>query len=252
MKEASVVNTILQTTGTRFASLICGCPMQRSALFAALLMISASTNSGAIDPPAKPDILWPTIKSELRKMQEDDQAMRQQFEAMLVDARNKAVEVNKEAQSAIWKRIGDHDRLNQQRVSEILDSYGWPMTSQVGQDGALTVFLVVQHADIAFQVKYLPLLQAAVVAGEPLKPQLALLEDRVLLRQGQPQRYGSQVNTRDGAVDLGIVEDEVNLDARRAKMGLEPICDYLLHFVKAHGKVVYKPCVRSESERSGR
>jgi hypothetical protein len=95
-----------------------------------------------------------------------------------------------------------------------------------------------------YQLKYLDRMRAAALAGEASKPNFALLEDRVLIRQGKPQRYGSQVDTKNG-VTLLPTEDDGNLDARRASMGLGPICEYLVRFVKTHGKVTYPPCVKA-------
>ena len=64
--------------------------------------------------------------------------------------------------------------------------------------------------------------------AEPVN--LAYLEDRIRMRQGKPQCYGSQIvpDKETGAWVLYPVEDPVNLDKRRAAVGLGPIQDYLL------------------------
>ena len=84
------------------------------------------------------------------------------------------------------------------------------------------------------------------MTGEASKQNLALLEDRLLIRQGKPQRYGSQVETQNG-VGLKPTEDEANLDTRRASMGLGPICENLEGFTKTHGKIIYPPCMKEIS-----
>jgi len=49
------------------------------------------------------------------------------------------------------------------------------------------------------------------------KSHLALLEDRILMRQNKPQRFGSQVDALAN-VDLFPVDDEENLDNCRAEV----------------------------------
>jgi hypothetical protein len=49
------------------------------------------------------------------------------------------------------------------------------------------------------------------------------------MREGKKQIYGSQLtrNNMTGKYELWPVEDEENLDKRRASVGLEPIAKYL-------------------------
>ncbi len=173
-----------------------------------------------------------------------DQSKRRDFNRMQEEARAKVAELDKEAVAEAWKEIGRLDSVNQKRVAEIIDKYGWPRQSDVGLTASQAVFLVVQHADLQYQLKYLERMRAAAASGELGKAYLALLEDRILIRQGKPQRYGSQVDSKGGAGLLPL-EDEANLDALRAGMDLEPICDYLKRFVKALGPVVYPRCVQA-------
>jgi hypothetical protein len=63
--------------------------------------------------------------------------------------------------------------------------------------------------------------------GELSRQQYALLTDRVLLAQGKKQRYGSQVEVKDGQSVPLPLDDAEHVDARRATMGLEPLADYL-------------------------
>lgn len=205
-----------------------------------VLLVSAQTKDSAD---------WAHIKGELEGIFKTDQAMRKESSAMLADARAKGIEVDKSAHADLWKRIGAQDRANQIQVAEIVGKYGWPRQSQVGSMAALAAFLVVQHGDLDFQLKFIGQLREAAAVGEAQKESVALLEDRVLIRQGKPQRYGSQVDTRNG-VDLLPTEDETNLDARRASMGLPPICKYLENFVKTAGKIVYPPCLKKPSEET--
>ena len=121
------------------------------------------------------------------------------------------------------------DSLNTFRVSEILDQKGWLGPKEVGEYASGTFYIVIQHAPLTVQEKYLPLMQKAVKDGNASATNLAYLEDRILMRNNKPQRYGSQV-TSDKVTNEWIlhpVEDPANLDARRAAVGLGPISEYL-------------------------
>ena len=55
---------------------------------------------------------------------------------------------------------------------------------------------------------------------------LAMLTDRVLLAEGKHQIYGTQFVIRDGEWVPLRLEDEENVDDRRAEVGLPPLAEY--------------------------
>lgn len=122
------------------------------------------------------------------------------------------------------------DSCNQVQVKGLIAKYGWLGNSVIGNYNQV-LFLVFQHADLETQVKYFPLLQESVDKGESSKSYAALLKDRILMRQGKKQIYGSQVvfnNT--GGQEFYPIEDEQNVNLRRAKVGLQPIEEYAKYF----------------------
>ncbi|MXV13899.1 DUF6624 domain-containing protein [Hufsiella ginkgonis] len=135
--------------------------------------------------------------------------------------------------SARWeakaKEIMRQDSLNLPRITKILDQYGWLGKEEIGIEGNRTLFLVIQHADIKTQEKYLPMLRAAVISGKASASSLALLEDRVSLRQINKQIYGSQIgqNYFTGAYYVLPMDDPENVNKRRAAVGLEPLEGYV-------------------------
>ncbi len=127
------------------------------------------------------------------------------------------------------KIMGEKDSVNLIKIKAILDEYGWLGPEVVGFNGNRTLFLVIQHADLATQENYLPMMREAVKKGKAVPAQLALLEDRVALGQGKKQIYGSQIG-RDPETELYYVsplEDPDNVDKRRAEVGLGPLTDYV-------------------------
>ena len=58
--------------------------------------------------------------------------------------------------------------------------------------------------------------------------QFALLTDRVLVEQGKPQIYGTQLNgVEGGELKLAPSEAPQKVDQRRKEMGMPPLADYL-------------------------
>lgn len=93
------------------------------------------------------------------------------------------------------------------------------------------LFLVIQHADLATQENYFPLLQESVDKGESSQSDAAMLQDRILMRQGKKQIYGSQVVfNKTGGQEFYPIEDEKNVNLRRAKVGMQPIEEYAIYF----------------------
>jgi len=127
------------------------------------------------------------------------------------------------------KLINTHDEANKEKVTRIFDQYGWLSKEEVGEQGNETLFLVIQHADLATQLHYLPLLRDAVKHGKAQPASLALLEDRLALKHGKKQIYGSQIirNSRTGKYYLQPLQDPQNVDKRRAEVGLSPIKEYV-------------------------
>lgn len=130
---------------------------------------------------------------------------------------------------AHWKLIQLTDSTNLIKITQILDERGWLGADIIGEQGNTTLFLVIQHADLETQVTYLPMMREAVKVGNARPSSLALLEDRVAMRQGKRQIYGSQIGrdreTGEHYVFPLAAPEEVN--QRRAEVGLGPIEDYV-------------------------
>ena len=123
------------------------------------------------------------------------------------------------------------DSCNLAQVEALVAKYGWLKRSFVGARGNFTAFLIIQHADLKTQEKYFPLIKQSVEIGESRPADLAVLQDRILMRQGKKQIYGSQiVFDKAGNQVLYPIEDERNVNKRRAKAGLEPMEEYARHF----------------------
>lgn len=129
---------------------------------------------------------------------------------------------------SLWVLQNAADSANTVRISELIDKHGYPGKSIVGGGHASTAFLVIQHADIAIQEKYLPIITKAANDGEVNWSSVALLVDRVNLRNGKPQIYGSQVFRHPESEEyyFGEIAEPTKIDSVRATVGLGPLQSY--------------------------
>jgi hypothetical protein len=163
------------------------------------------------------------LKRELAAIHESDQGPRRVMGPMQQRYKNGGPQLD-----SLYQQMKLHDAQNEARVKAIIAQYGWPGKSLVGRDGSSTAFLVLQHSNLATIQEYLPLIRQAAAKGELGKGELALMEDRVLVFQQQPQVYGSQVrsNASTGKMEFFPIADEAHVDERRATMGLGTLAEY--------------------------
>ncbi|MGB3590063.1 MAG: DUF6624 domain-containing protein [Nonlabens sp.] len=162
--------------------------------------------------------------AQLQLIHSDDQYLRKEVQSV-----QEKYGYNSSQVQEIWKEINIKDSLNLIQVREILDSKGWLGSEIVGDQGNSTLFLVIQHAPLDIQLQYLPMMREAAARGDANSGSLALLEDRVALRQGKKQIYGSQVemDPDTGIYKVSPIENPEEVDERRAMVGLGPIADYV-------------------------
>jgi len=134
------------------------------------------------------------------------------------------------------------DSLHVIRVTSFLDKYGWMPADSIGKMANLALFIVIQHAGIETQKKYLPMMRDAVKKGAVKPGHLALLEDRVALREGNLQIYGSQIyyNKASATPFVAPLMDPETVDERRKSVGLEPLSKYLKNWNLKWDVALYK------------
>lgn len=112
------------------------------------------------------------------------------------------------------------DSLNRQKVISSIFNCGW------SEEHLQTIWLVFQHSPEGIMAYFYPELKKYAEEGKLSKSSIALMEDRLLMRNGYKQVYGSQIS----GGELYELEEPDSVDIRRATMDLGPIEDYLQHF----------------------
>lgn len=151
-----------------------------------------------------------------------------QMYRLLLDTVEKHYGKNSAEVKQIWMKITYQDSMNLIEVKKILDTRGW-LGPEILHGGSTTLFLIIQHADLETQTHYLPMFRQAVKDNKLDPGSLAMLEDRVLLRKGQLQLYGTQIrrDSVSGKYFVAPLKDPFNVDKRRAEIGLGAIADYV-------------------------
>lgn len=134
------------------------------------------------------------------------------------------------SQAAMGKMLAlDAEHLPQMRRI-VAEHDGLPSVAQVGRDGVAAAWLLVQHADAdpALQERVLgTLTRQGARRGEVSVHQQVLLTDRVLVANGKPQRYGSQLVPEQGRWVPKPIADPAQVDVLRAGMDEMPLADYV-------------------------
>ncbi|MBQ8916759.1 MAG: hypothetical protein IJ028_06220 [Alistipes sp.] len=114
-----------------------------------------------------------------------------------------------------------------------------------------TIWIVIDHAELEVQERYLPLIEEMAAAGLVARSEWAVLHDRVSMKNNRPQRYGSQ-SVQFGKAErtqlyLWPVEAPERLDSLRVTVGLSPLSDYLRQLTEAVGITAqYDPALTVE------
>lgn len=162
----------------------------------------------------------PELSAFLEDIRVKDQTMRKQNDSLeLIYGRTS------DYMRAHWQKINHLDSLNRILVDSLLNQYGWLCPIVVGKSGNTTLWLVIQHSPLPKQEYYLPIMKKAVEENKASKANYAYLLDRVLMKQGKKQLYGSQysIDPKTGETVLWDIEDPENLNIRRAEMKLGPM-----------------------------
>jgi Family of unknown function (DUF6624) len=121
------------------------------------------------------------------------------------------------------------DRENLVTVVSLIEKCGMPTLNEVTQEQMSAIWLVFQHADNYHRKKYLPLLKKSAQNGDLRKSHMALMEDRILMMDGKPQIYGSQISEdrENGGWKIYDLQNPETVDKRRAEIGMQPLSEYV-------------------------
>lgn len=161
--------------------------------------------------------------NQLEQIYFDDQKYRNQIDSVLTRFGNESLQWN-----SLLKQIEHQDSINEQRVINILNQYRWVGPNRTDGNAVEAIhsyylFLILQHATLSNQIKYLPLLKDAIEKKNARPRDYAFVQDRILMRQGKFQQYGTQLSMIPETKEVFVwpVTDVDNLDKRRKEIGMQ-------------------------------
>ena len=155
------------------------------------------------------------LQSQLLEMAKLDQSVRKQLGEAGWD----------KAPKNLHTKLSTVDNENTKKLKAILSERQWFTEVEVGKEGIGAAFLIIQHSpDTEFQERMLPILKESYLSNEGVSGQeVALLTDRVLIRMGKKQIYGTQADVKNGEIAFMPISDIDTVDERRAEMNMPPL-----------------------------
>uniref|UniRef100_UPI00404A8444 DUF6624 domain-containing protein n=1 Tax=Fulvivirga sp. TaxID=1931237 RepID=UPI00404A8444 len=164
------------------------------------------------------------LKSKLEALFDNDQFYRKRFSEEFDKNGPSSPELD-----CLAELMNLADSINSAELELILNKHGWPSLEIIGPKGNEAIFLVLQHSDLHIQKKYLPLLNQAYNDNQIGGQQLALIRDRMSVRENGYQIYGTQLISRGSTGKYGLrpLLDTTIVDSLRSSLGLIPLEDYV-------------------------
>jgi hypothetical protein len=157
------------------------------------------------------------LMKQLNEIYHSDQKYRKKLDSVYrTDFNN--IELKRSFSDSIMK----YDSINLAKIEDIIAKHGWPGKGKVGEIGNLAVFAVIQHSSLEIQERYLPSLLKSIKAKQSPMSFKALLIDRISIKKGQKQVYGTQTqfNSVTKKMELLPVKNIHKMDKLRSRLGL--------------------------------
>jgi len=130
----------------------------------------------------------------------------------------------------IYQMIPKIDSTNFSKIEKIIDHFGYPGKTLVGEPANTVAFYVIQHNPAKIP-KYYPIIEDAGKKNEIPFRLVAMMLDRKLANEGKEQIYGTQVygkkiiNKQTGKEEFFMyvvpIKDVKNVNKRRKEAGFE-------------------------------
>ena len=119
-------------------------------------------------------------------------------------------------------RLVELNRANTSRLRQIIAVFGWPGHALVGDKGARAAWRIALHsyAEPDFMRQCRDLIDRATQQEDAPRWQFAMIDDRIRVYEGRPQRYGTQLRHGPKGVEPHPIENEARINSMRTQAGL--------------------------------
>ena len=157
------------------------------------------------------------LKAKANKHAPANPELREQIEQFF-----KADQSVREKNEFDLEKMSQTDRELRAALEAIFAKYGVPTYRMVGPRAASEFITMIQHQSPEFRMIVLPILKANVDAGQADPGSYAMVFDRSQTDAGKKQMYGENLmcDSEHPKLHIGPIEDELNVNQRRAAIGL--------------------------------
>jgi hypothetical protein len=126
-------------------------------------------------------------------------------------------------------RLEEVHRANSSRLRQMIAVFGWPGVTLVGDKGAKAAWRIALHSitEPPFMRQCRDLIDRASEAGDAPRWQFAIIDDRIRVYEGKPQRYGTQLHYGPNGLEPHPIENESRINSMRMQSGLPPLAQTL-------------------------
>jgi len=126
-------------------------------------------------------------------------------------------------------RLEELHRANASRLRQIIAVFGWPGLTLVGEKGAQAAWRIALHSigEPAFMRQCRDLIDIASHNGDVPRWQFAIIDDRIHVYEGKPQRYGTQLRNGTDGLEPHPLENDSRVNSMRMHAGLPPLAQTL-------------------------
>jgi hypothetical protein len=158
-----------------------------------------------------------SLEKALLDMEARDQALRAELTA------------SGELDQRYHPKLEELHRANAGRLRQIIAVFGWPGFTLVGEKGAQAAWRIALHSisEPDFMRQCRELLDGASQARDVPRWQFAIIDDRIRVYEGRPQRYGTQLRHGAGGLEPYPLENESRINSMRMQAGLPPLAPTL-------------------------
>jgi hypothetical protein len=159
-----------------------------------------------------------TLRARIHHLVRLDEVTRQHLwmiEDPGLDPRQRAI-----VEASLGTSLSTIDARNTRELRRLLPRSGWFSNRRHGRQVTHGAWLIAQHSpDGSFREYALGKMSALLRSGDVDARDYALTFDRVQIRKGLAQRYGSQARCLDGVLILQPIADESAVNAAREAIG---------------------------------
>jgi len=150
-----------------------------------------------------------------------------------MEARDQALRAELAASGMLFDgyhpRMEELHRANASRLRQIIAVFGWPGLALVGENGARAAWRIAHNSigEPGFMRQCREMIDIASQKQDAPRWQFAMIDDRIRVYEGKPQRYGTQLRNGPEGLEPHALENASRVNSMRMQAGLPPLAQTL-------------------------